>query len=259
MRKQYKAGIAQGLQNPFPDTMPVARDEYTETGQYMVKAEVIDIVNAMPSEAGYFSFFGAEYQLAPLPEDLKLQDIVAVRTKHGVQLLLALCSEGMYICAPGSQATAELTPGQSGTPPHHIGQALINLVDGGFNWLLASAAQVGVPSFWARWTHAVVQNRLLFYQAGLGYILEITSNNNKQVVLNKWSSANGSVKNARIARGSIASYIASDTFDGTLQTITLGGQTLTVSGLDKLHNLAKLPELWDAKLREAGIEVYDVE
>jgi hypothetical protein len=107
MPRIYTASLKDGLVSAFPDHLPTQPDEFGATG-YTPKAQVLDVLDALPTENGYASFFGTDLQLGQLPVDF-VQDVIVLRTLHGVTLLAALCPKGLYISSPGSYEQATLT------------------------------------------------------------------------------------------------------------------------------------------------------
>jgi hypothetical protein len=244
--------LAKGLVSPFPDAAPREVDTYSNSGAFLPQVKVLDVVNALPTEYGYLSFFGEEQQLGSIPGEDWVQEVIVLRTLSGIMLLVALCPGGLWLCCPGSYDTvalASVSPLPTPAVAHLTARKTLTLSNGGFNWVKVAGCTNPSPNPWKWWTYAIVNNRIYFYQQGLAAIVEIADNHKQQVRID-W------FKPASII-GTVDCYheVVTLSYDSqcttTSQTLTLSARlpTVTLTHLDKAHIAAVADRLWVEKVR----------
>lgn len=249
--------LANGLAQPFPDHVPIEVDAYSNSGAFMPRVKVIDVVNALPTTAGYVSFFGSEQQLGTIPDEEWVQDVLIIRTLNGIMLLAGLCPGGLWLCCPGSYDTVALsTITPVPTVSHLIARKTLTLSNGGFNWVRVANCANPSPNPWKWWTYAIVNNRIYFYQQGLGAIIEIADLNKQQVRLD-WFNPTSIIGTVNCYHEVITGVLHSGCTTTSL-TFTLGASqpNATISNLNKAHIAAVADRLLAEKIRTfIGAEV----
>jgi hypothetical protein len=248
-RNIYTADLAKGLVTPFPDNSPVEIDKYSSSGAFMPQLQVLDIVNAMPTVAGYMSYFGNEAQVGQIVGETYIQDVIVVRTFNGIMLLVAMCPTGLWLCCPASQSTGTLTTVTPvPTVTHLTARKTIALVNNGFAWLKVAACANPSPNPWKWWTFAILKNKLYFYQQGLGAIVEIADTVLQQIVIN-WYNPTSIIGTANCHTEIVHSVLNSGCTT-TQQSMSFGSALLpvTLTNLNKAHIAAVAPELWAEKI-----------
>jgi hypothetical protein len=247
----YTVDLAKGLVSPVPDAIPLVQDKYSTSGAFMPDIGVVDIVNAIPTENGYISYFGENIPLGRISETEEyVQDVIVLRTFNGIMLLLAMCPGGIYLNCPGSKDGATLvniTPVPSIT--HLIAQKEIALVNGGFAWIRIAGGANPSENPWKWWSHAVVKNKIYFYQQGLGSIVEITDKHPSCVVIN-WYNPLSIIGTTNVYRWLISIGLNSGCTT-TAQTVDFGAVlgSRTISNLHKAHRTAAAAQIWEETIR----------
>jgi hypothetical protein len=187
-KKIIQAALVEGLVSPFPDANVVQPDTYSQGGGFQPALGILDVINAMPTEHGYMSFFGQTVELGSIPGETIIQDILVVRTLHGTIVLVALCPGGLYIRVAGNSNTVVLHDTLPTPSIAHLAiQQYILFPDDGFTWTKVLTGKLYCASPWRWWTYAVVKNKLYFYQNALGYIAELTSESSQKLIINQYN------------------------------------------------------------------------
>jgi hypothetical protein len=251
-RPIYVADIEKGLVSPFPDNLPRLTDEYSARGQFMPSMQVVDAINALPTEKGYISYFGQDLSLGAVTEEPYVQDLFVLRLDGRITVLVAMCPGGLYLCCPGNNTPGTLvttTPVPAIT--HLVAQKTISLVDGaGFGWTKIVEALATSPSPWMLWSYAVVRNRNYFYQQGLGALLRISSVDARTVLL-EWLNPSSIIGTVDAYKWTIEGSI--DTASATEHTLTFDFGTelgqLAISHMHKAHVAAAYAATLSSQLR----------
>lgn len=179
--KQYRADVSKSLLAISPEQAPSSSDSFSTSGQYIPDMLLLDAKNAMPTATGYTSYFGTKIDFdAPLEKNV--QDIITYRTNTGDTVLIALCQDGLYIKSIAGNAVPTIditTPGE----PHVTSRQTITFTESKCEWTLVAFSELGSPNPWALWTWGIVNNKIYFYQQGLGVIIRIYGSEKGVVVV----------------------------------------------------------------------------
>jgi hypothetical protein len=248
----YVANIEKGLVSPFPDSLPRLTDEYSQNGRFMPTMQVVDAINALPTEKGYISYFGQDLSLGIVGEEPYVQDLFVLRLDGRITVLVAMCPGGLYLCCPGNTTQGTLVA----TDPlpaitHLVAQKTISLVDdAGFGWTKIDEALATSPSPWRLWSYAIVRNRNYFYQQGLGALIRISSLDARTVLL-EWLNPSSIIGNANAYKWTVEGSIDTSNANSVTFVFDFGAAlgTVRIVQMNKAHEAAAYAASLSSKLR----------
>ena len=241
MTSRYQVDLAEGFTKPLQADSTPPVDAFSSSGAYQPTLKVLDVKNALPTNEGYISAFNKESQIgAAIPGDI--QSVFSLRTFTGIPLLIAYTKQGLWACGTADPTAEEELATESVEGDHVIA---ISSLPAGFAWTKVAESPMGAISPWGWWTHAVVTNKIYFYQQGLGYILQITDDGTTNKVLFKKYNPTFIIGTYKVKHWQVRITVDTDATPDATQEIGLTDHlSLLVTGTDKTHIVADLHNTW---------------
>lgn len=250
--RQFRADLNQTVLIINPETLPSSRDSFTTSGIYQPDFTLLDGKNCLPSVTGYFSFFGTEVDFGDnYPVD-DVQDVITFRTHTGDTLLIGMSPDGLYMKSVAGNAVPT-TDDNINTPDpdadtlrgrHLIGWEDITMPQGKCDWIRIANAPLGSPNPWSLWTYAIVNNKLYFYQQGLGYIVHIYGHEKDIIRVDRLEPSYiiGEVDQYQWIINGVDSNTSCTDTEKSIQIPGVG--TFYVFNLDKAHYVKNIKQIW---------------